>query len=143
MKILSNASIYGMRALIYLASKKSRDEYVSIKEMSEKMDISFHFLTKTLQTLTKKGILQSYRGPSGGVALARSPESIYMLEIVKVLEGENFFDTCFLGLPDCGDEKPCPMHEFWAEVKEKFKDQFADTSLMELSYQVNEGIIRI
>lgn len=143
MKILSNASVYGLRALIYMASKKSREEYVSIKEMSEKMDISFHFLTKTLQTLTKKGILQSYRGPSGGIALTRSPESIYMLEIVKVLEGENFFDTCFLGLPDCGDEKPCPMHEFWAEVKEEFKQQFANTSLKELSYQVNEGIIRI
>lgn len=143
MKVLSNASIYGLRALIYLASKNREKAYVSIGEMSETMDISFHFLTKILQTLTKKGILESYRGPSGGVALTRPPDQIYMVEIVRILEGDDYFDTCFLGFPDCGKAAPCPMHNFWQSVKDVFREQFETTSLDELSLKIKTGKLRI
>ncbi len=50
--MLSNAAIYGIRGLIYLASKKER-KYIPISEISEKLDISFHFLTKIFQKFTK------------------------------------------------------------------------------------------
>ncbi|HFA49175.1 MAG TPA: Rrf2 family transcriptional regulator [Bacteroidetes bacterium] len=143
MKVLSNASIYGLRALIYVASQKNEKEYVSIREMSESMDISFHFLTKILQTLTKNGILYSSRGPHGGVALTRPPGQVFMVEIVKILEGEDYFDTCFLGHPDCGIAAPCPMHDFWINVKSVFLDRFEKTSLEELSAKIKEGKLRL
>ena len=143
MKVLSNASIYGLRALIYVASRKNEKEYVSIKEMSESMDISFHFLTKILQTLSKNELLKSYRGPNGGVALTRPPEQIFMVEVVKILEGHDYFDTCFLGLPGCGEEAPCPMHYFWQNVKAVFRKQFENTSLQELSAKIEDGKLRL
>ncbi len=142
MKVLSNASIYGLRALIYVASRKNEKEYVSIKEMSESMDISFHFLTKILQTLSKRNILRSYRGPNGGVALTKPSEEIFMVEIVKILEGDEYFDTCFLGFPGCGREAPCPMHDFWQNVKHVFLDTFEKTSLEELSEKIADGKLR-
>ncbi|MCB0549642.1 MAG: Rrf2 family transcriptional regulator, partial [Phaeodactylibacter sp.] len=69
MKVLSKGCVYGLRALLYIVSEKPREEYVNIREISEELDISFHFLTKTFQSLTQKGILRSYRGPNGGVTL--------------------------------------------------------------------------
>ncbi|CAN0202088.1 unnamed protein product, partial [Chrysoparadoxa australica] len=48
--LLSKSCVYGLRASIYLASK-SDEEFNSIKEMSDKLEISFHFLTKILQQL--------------------------------------------------------------------------------------------
>ena len=50
--MLSNASEYGIRALIYLAAHQEKST-IPISEISERLNISFHFLTKILQVLTK------------------------------------------------------------------------------------------
>lgn len=128
MKVLSKSSEYGLRALLYMVGKGGQ-EFVSIREMSEQLDISFHFLTKILQSLTQANMLVSYRGPSGGVAFLIPPEKILLSDVVRVLEGDDFFDTCLLGLPGCGEKAPCPMHGFWKEIKSALRHEFETTSL--------------
>lgn len=142
MKILSQASNYGIRALTYIVSQK-RDGYISIGQISEELDISFHFLTKTFQLLSRHGLITSYRGPSGGVALNRPPEEIFLIEVIEILEGKDFFDTCLLGLPGCGEAEPCPVHDFWKIHKEKMKREFSNTTLADLGTRVNIGKMRI
>ena len=143
MKVLSKASIYGLRALIYMVSKTKETAYVSIGEISKELDISFHFLTKTFQSLSQNGILTSYRGPTGGVAFSIPPERIFMIDIVKIIEGEDFFDTCLLGLPGCGEAAPCPVHDFWKVSRTALQKEFETTSLAELGEKVNSGKIRL
>jgi Rrf2 family transcriptional regulator, iron-sulfur cluster assembly transcription factor len=142
-RVLSKASVYGLRALVYLASEKDRTGYLSIGEISEKLDISFHFLTKTFQTLTQHGILESYRGPNGGIALKKPADQIFLSDIVHILEGEDFFDKCLLGLPGCGTAAPCPMHDFWKEAKGAVKREFEVTSLAELGAKVTDERLRL
>ncbi len=117
---------------MYMACKKQEQEYISIREMSEQLDISFHFLTKILQGLTQAKLLASYRGPNGGVAFNVPPEKILLLDVIHVLEGEDFFDTCLLGLPGCGEMAPCPMHRFWIKIKGEFKHEFETISIAEI-----------
>lgn len=143
MKVLSKATVYSLRALVYLASQKDREGYLSIGEMSEKLDISFHFLTKTFQTLTQHGILESYRGPHGGIVLKKPADQVFLSEIIKILEGEDFFDKCLLGLPGCGTEKPCPVHDFWKDAKKSVKHEFDITSLAELGEKVSDDRLRL
>lgn len=143
MKVLSNACVYSLRALIYLAAKKDAAPYVSIREISETLDISFHFLTKTFQSLTENSILQSYRGPSGGITFAKAPEDILLIDIVKIIEGEDFFDSCLLGLSGCGEAEPCPVHDFWKGVKGAMRVEFETTSLAELAAEVKGKRLRI
>lgn len=126
-----------------MASEKERVGYVSLGELSEKLNISFHFLTKTFQTLTQHGILESYRGPNGGVALTKPADEIYLTDIVHVLEGEDFFDKCLLGLPGCGVEAPCPVHDFWKDAKKAMKHEFDITSLAELGEKVADDRFRL
>ncbi|MBV6426375.1 MAG: putative HTH-type transcriptional regulator [Haliscomenobacter sp.] len=137
------ACIYGLRALIYMASKKSPPSFVNIREISEELDISFHFLTKTFQSLTQENVLKSYRGPSGGIAFARPPEEILLIDIVYILEGRDFFSSCLLGLPGCGEEAPCPVHDFWKEVKSAMREEFETTSLADLAAKVSKDRLRI
>lgn len=143
MKVLSKATVYGLRALVYMASERERTGYVSIGEIAEKLNISFHFLTKTFQTLTQHGILESYRGPNGGVALAKPADQLFLTDIVHVLEGADFFDKCLLGLPGCGVEAPCPVHDFWKVAKEAMKNEFDNTSLAELGEKVTDDRFRL
>lgn len=143
MKVLSNASEYGLRALLYMVSKGEKQEYVSIREMAEYLGISFPFLTKILQTLTQGNILVSYRGPKGGVAFNISPEKILLSEVVLLLEGRDFFDQCLLGLPNCGECAPCPMHAFWKDIKSALRYKLEHTTLAEMGRSIETGNLRL
>lgn len=126
-----------------MVSKNQESGYVSIGEMSKELDISFHFLTKTFQQLTQHQLLESYRGPSGGITFAKPPEQIFLIDIVHIIEGPDFFDTCLLGLPGCGEAVPCPVHDFWMVTKAALKKEFETTSLADLGEKVNLRHLRI
>jgi len=143
MKALSMNAVYGLRALMYIAAQREQEGYVSIRKISEDLDISFHFLTKILQTLTQHHVLHSQRGPAGGVALAKAPEQVTLLEILYILEGERYFSECFLGLPGCGEQQPCPVHDFWRHITLTMKEKFSHTTLAELSDKVRSGEVRL
>ena len=143
MKVLSKATIYSLRGLIYMSGKESKDTPVTIGEISENLDISFHFLAKSFQLLTQRGILESLRGPSGGIFLNKPVNKIFLIDVINILEGEDFFDTCMLGLPGCGEREPCPVHMFWKDVKGKMKLEFQKTTLAHLAEKVQTGKMRI
>ncbi len=143
MKALSQVGKYGLRAILYLVAYPSENSYMSIRQISDELNLSFHFVTKIFRELTAKGILISYRGPSGGVALARPADQIMLIDVVKALEGEDYFDKCLIGLPHCGTAKPCPVHEFWKETKVKIQQNFTETSLASLSEKIRSQEFRL
>lgn len=134
---LSKSCIYGLRASVFLASKKS-DGYINIREISNELNISFHFLTKVLQQLTRAEILESYKGPNGGIKLARSADKITFMDIVYAIDTNHSFTECILGLPGCGELKPCPMHDQWSKLKEQLADMMDHSTLRELAERNNK-----
>ncbi len=52
------------------------------------------YLNKQLQALARAGIVQSTSGPKGGFRLARSPETITLLDIVVAIEGADEAFRC-------------------------------------------------
>lgn len=140
--ILSKACNYGIRAALYVALQ-NQTEYVSIKEISQKLEISFHFLTKILQTLTQNKIMSSFRGPHGGVTLAKPADEIKVLEIIHAIDGNTLFENCVLGLNDCGDENPCPLHNQWKEIRDSIYNLFHDTSLGQLTDDILQRGFRL
>lgn len=132
-----------MRAALYLASLDNNHDYTSINKISEKLDLSRHFLTKILQQLTAANLLQSFKGPNGGVKLARAGSEISLMEIVTAIDGPGLFTECVLGLPGCGNEKPCPIHDQWAETRGDLREMFSNTSLSDLAQKGKSGNLRI
>lgn len=143
MKVLSKSSEYGLRALAYLVSRPEKSKYVGIGEIADSLGLSFYFLTKIFRDLTENGILISYRGPNGGVALKKPANEVMIIDIVHILEGEDYFDKCLLGLPGCGELAPCPLHHFWSNFKGEMKKEFQHTSLAELGDKVRVERLRI
>lgn len=130
--ILSNACEYSLRATIYLAALDD-DRYVPIREISGKLGISFQFLTKVFQQLTRAGLMTSYRGPTGGVKLTASPAEVSVLDIVLAVDGPGLFRECILGLPGCGARVPCPLHNNWSVERERLRTLFSETSLKDVA----------
>lgn len=129
--LLSKSCVYGLRASLYLATRK-KGEFVPIRKMSDKLEISFHFLTKILQQLTAEGIMESFKGPNGGIRLSRDGKEIPLVDIVVAIDGPELLTECALGLPGCGTKNPCPLHDKWAETRDGIKDMLENTTLSEL-----------
>ncbi len=140
--LLSKSCVYGLRASLFLASNQGRD-YVSIREMSDKLNISFHFLTKILQQLSAAGLMESYKGPNGGVRLTKSGSKVNLFEIVAAIDGVELFTECALGLPGCGTAKPCPLHDKWAEARDGIRVMLENTDLVKLAEKGKKLNLRI
>jgi Rrf2 family protein len=129
--MLSKSCEYGLRAALHLASL-DEEGYVPISTISEELDISFPFLTKIFQKLNDAGLLTSQRGPKGGVTLTRDADEVTLYEIVVAIDGDDLFRECVLGLPNCGDAEPCPLHDEWTEERSRIETLFRNASLAEL-----------
>lgn len=140
--LLSKSCEYGMRATLYVSSRDD-DEYVPIRVISGDLGISAHFLTKILQQLTRAGIMKSFKGPRGGVALARPASGISLMEIIEAIDGPELFSECMLGLPGCGERKPCPLHERWAEERARLSRLFSETTLDEIADPIDRKEFRL
>ncbi|MDZ7716780.1 MAG: Rrf2 family transcriptional regulator [Balneolaceae bacterium] len=140
--LLSSACVYGLKASVYLA-KGTEASYVSITKISEDLGISRHFLTKVLQQLTEAGIIESHKGPKGGVKLIQDSDDVYLLDIVTAIDGWDLFTECVLGLPGCGIEKPCPMHDKWAGTRDEIREMLEGTSLEDMVRKGKSGNLRI
>lgn len=137
--MLTKGCEYAIRAAVLLTHKMSDGrQYVPVREIADELDISFHFLTKLLQILTEAGIMASFRGPNGGVALTRKPSQIRVREIIVAIDGENIFKSCVLGLPQCSDDSPCPLHREWAQRREQIDRMFERATLAKLAGGVGE-----
>ena len=132
--MLSKTCKYAIRAIAYIAYKgKSSKTAVGVKQIKEDVDIPASFLSKILQVLVKQSVLKSYKGPSGGFILAKPPEKITLLDIVKIFDGESSFSNCLLEKRDCGtpDSTPCFMHEKYHKIKQEWYDMLKNETLAE------------
>ena len=111
--------------------------------MSAQMDISFHFLTKILQRMTRAGLLASTRGAKGGLALAKPAAKITLLDIVRSVEGDDLFRECILGLAGCGEKRPCPLHRYWGKERSRIEKLFRKMTLARLARETARDGLRL
>jgi len=99
---------YALRLLMYAALKDG--ELVQIKEVALAYGISKNHLMKVAFELGKLGFLETVRGRSGGLRLARPPQEITVGEVVRNTE-ENFsLVECFEpGSNACVITAPCRL----------------------------------
>ncbi|HMO51877.1 MAG TPA: Rrf2 family transcriptional regulator [Kiritimatiellia bacterium] len=142
MTFISKSCEYSLRAALYIAAQEG-GSYVSIKAISKELGISFHFLTKLLQKLTEHGLLKSYRGPSGGVTLAKPAKKISLYDIIVAQEEGELFSSCVLGLAGCGARTPCPLHKQWMTERKRLEKMFKRATLDKLAVQVARGELRL
>jgi len=132
---LSTKSRYGLRALFDIAySNETRP--AQIQDISRRQQISPRYLEQIFQSLKKGGILKSKRGPQGGYTLARTPDKITVLEIIKATEQDALIVDC-AGQPkkarrrknDCPFEDKCVTQTVWKEASDLLDELFGKMTL--------------
>jgi len=126
--MLSNTCKYAIRAVLYLAINEEEDVKIGIKKISEELNMPSPFLGKILQVLSKHKILNSTKGPHGGFSLGKKAEEINLLEVVRIIDGLDFFNNCVIGVKLCEDDAAkkeiCPFHSKLDPIRDELYKQF-------------------
>jgi len=134
--MLSNSCRYGIRAIIYIASRQKGDKKTGIRTIAGDLGLPTPFLAKILQQLAKQKILKSLKGPHGGFSLLKDPKKITMLDIVKIIDGEEIFTNCIIHNTTCTcvdkTKEPCPLHDEYAKVRGELIGLFGTTTVHDL-----------
>ena len=130
--IYSSACEYAIRALTYLV-ERGPENRVLAREVSESENIPGPFLGKVFQTLVKGDILTSAKGPGGGFSLARDPKDISLMNIRAIVDGVADLEECAVGLDECSDDQPCPLHESWKPVRARIRTYLESTNLAQMA----------
>ncbi len=138
--MFSKACEYGIKAAIFIAQKSSEGQRLRVKEIAKDIDSPLAFTSKILQRLVHHQLIQSSRGAQGGFYLpAGKSEQITLAEIVNAIDGDNIYQGCGLGLEVCDEERPCPIHEQFKEIRFKLKCMLENTSLKALVDDLDKG----
>ncbi len=130
--VLSRTAEYALRAMTYLAMQPA-GKVVGARAISDAERIPMPFLWKILHTLTRQRLIRSFKGIHGGYELARPSDEITLHAVVFATDGTDFSAQCVLGLPKCGEENACPLHDTWKEIRGRMTDMLEQTTLADLA----------
>ncbi len=130
--LFTRSAKYGIRAMTFLATLPP-GRLAGAREIAESEQIPMAFLWKILQTLTKRRLIRSFKGLRGGYELAQPADRLTLKMIVEATDNTDRIASCVLGLPACGDENACPLHETWKELRSKMSAMLEQNTLADLA----------
>ncbi|HEX2534544.1 MAG TPA: Rrf2 family transcriptional regulator [Chitinophagaceae bacterium] len=136
--MLSTSCKYALRACVFLAARSSGKSRYGIREIAAEIEANEHTAGKILQQLVREGLIHSAKGPGGGFFMdAQAPVSL--LRIVQVVDGTELFTQCGLGLKQCSEQRPCPIHDQYKEAREALLRQFSTLTVQDLAADYVQG----
>lgn len=120
--MFSRQADYAVRSVLDLTLRRT-ETTVFARDIARRQSIPASFLPKILTRLAAHGIVQTQRGVHGGVRLARSPETLTLLQVVEAIEG-----PLAAGRPGrqarAGQGLPAgPAHPVWDVIRQGLRVQ--------------------
>ena len=129
MKLVTRNTDYALRALCYMSKQK---DLVTVGQLVKKLGVPRPFMRKILQRLNKERILESYKGRGGGFKLKATPEKIYMVEIMRIFQGQVRLNGCFLKKDVCPNKGKCVLRKKIRSIEESMLEQLREITIASL-----------
>ncbi len=130
---VSTKGDYGIRALIELAHHYGEVKPTQSGEIAARQSIPESYLEQLLTTLRRAGFIRSVRGPQGGHALIRDPESIPVSEVIVALEGSILPSDCLDESSACSKGGGCAQRDMWQAVREAILGVLENATIADLA----------
>lgn len=142
--MFSKATEYALRATLFLAQKSSEQHKLGIEEIAAAIDSPPSFTAKILQTLTRDNhIISSVRGPNGGFYLTEKSKQLPVKIILHAMGEDHVLEKCVLGLKQCSETQPCPMHTQYKTIRKQLKELFMTRTILQLATEIKDGVVFI
>lgn len=134
--MFSNSSKYAINAVLFLSIYASEENKIGVKAVAEKLKIPASFLAKILQTLARKKVISSSKGPGGGFWLSDKEKEAPLMSVVENLDEKDKFEICFMGLRECSHTEPCPLHNATQPFKNELKKQINNNTIASFAEKI-------
>lgn len=126
---ISEAASLALHAMTIMSQKK--DKLVSVKEISEMLNVSANHLSKVMQRLVKAELVISIKGYGGGFKLAKKPEDVSFLDIYEAIDGRFNPTNCLINRGNACVN--CIMGSFVESINNQVEEYFSKTTLKDFS----------
>ena len=127
---ISTKGRYALRVMIDLAVN-DKGAYVSLKDISNRQEVSLKYLEQIMAMLNKAGYVKSIRGNNGGYRLAKLPEEYKVGDILRKTEGDLAPIACVNG-EECGKRENCKTFKFWQGLDNVINEYVDSKTLADL-----------
>jgi Rrf2 family transcriptional regulator, iron-sulfur cluster assembly transcription factor len=139
--MFSKACEYGIRATVFIAGRSREGDKPSLKEIAHEINSPEAFTAKILQQLARNNIISSVKGPHGGFFIEKNRmQKLKLSQIVYAIDGDSIYRGCGLGLPECSERQPCPVHEKFKVIRNELRRMLEHTSILDLSQAHIDGL---
>ncbi|GLR17602.1 Rrf2 family transcriptional regulator [Portibacter lacus] len=136
--MLSKTSKYGVRAVLYLSINSDEEHLVGVKVLAEETEISESMLSKTLQYLTKRHLIESKKGRNGGFYMTEEQKNNDLMSIIKDIEqSDRLLKGCMLGQKNHITCEHCPYHISVTSIRNELQSIYASDSIRETAIKLN------
>jgi Rrf2 family protein len=137
---ISTKGRYALRVITDLA-QHGREEYISLKEISERQEISMKYLETIVGVLSRAGFVLSLRGKSGGYKLAKKPRDYTVGSILKLTEGSLAPVACLeYETNQCSRAEHCITLPMWRKLDNLINDYLESVTIEDLITRQSELI---
>lgn len=126
--------------MIFVAQNSKQGRKVGIKEISNGINSPEAFIAKILQELSRREIVQSVKGPNGGFYLDKNSMKLTLADIVQAIDGDKLFSSCGLGLEQCSELQPCPLHNQFKHIRKEIYSVLKRAKLIELTEDLEKSM---
>ena len=118
---------------------EKNNERIGGKEIAIGIDASETFIAKILQTLGKKKLINSVKGPNGGFYMNESTLKVSIADVVKAIDGDGIYKDCVIGLKVCMEKNPCPVHFEYKEIRTNLIKMLESSNISAFSENLDTG----
>jgi len=119
---------YALRAVVYLASQEGAPR--TTQEIAQATQVPTGYLSKVMQGLGRKHLVQSQRGLHGGFILTRSSHELTVLDVIEAVDPIRRIRSCPLGIQ--GHINLCPLHRRLDNAMKLVEDALRKSTIAEL-----------
>jgi Rrf2 family protein len=129
---------YALRATTEIA-RVPDGQRIPTALIASRQKIPLPFLAKIVSQLVVRGILETIRGASGGVNLARPADTITMREVIEAIDGPIALNRCTREPGVCEHMDTCPFCEIFVDAQEALIERLEGTTLGQLAARLEEA----
>lgn len=129
---ISTKGRYALRLMLDLALNNT-GEYITIKSIAGRQEISEKYLEQIISVLNKAGYVKSVRGAQGGYKLAKEPTEYTVGMILRLTEGSIAPVECLDDdSEECARSSNCVTKEVWIELYDAIRNVVDRITLQDL-----------
>lgn len=121
-------------------AENNNGEYIPLKDIAKRQEISEKYLESIMVTMSKTGIIKGLRGKGGGYKLALDPMDITVGRILKVTEKSLAPVSCLEMQPNlCKRSPACKTVRVWQEMYRVVDEYIESVTIADLVDEIDSS----